>query len=74
METLHRFFPNVSPEIILKMGTLWGARALKHPRHGAMESGCLADLIAFPAEGVSQKEIYEFVVSNPKEKIIRLYG
>ena len=74
METVHRFFPEIPLEDILKMGTLWGAQALKRRDRGAIAPGYQADLIAFSAERFSAREIYEFIVSEPKGELLRLYG
>jgi len=74
METIHRFFPEIPPQTILLMGTLWGAEALKHKDLGAIAPGHRADLIAFEAEKLPAQEVYEFVVAAPKGKVLRLYG
>ncbi len=72
LETLHRFFPQVAPEVLLKMATLWGAEALKNPSMGHISPKARAELLALPAEGPPQ-DPYEQVLFAEK-KLTRIYG
>ncbi len=74
METIHRFFPGLSPRQILLMGTLWGARALKRQDLGALAPGFRADLLALKAPQTNPSNLYEYLVTAPKGEILRLYG
>jgi len=75
MATVHRFFPEISPEIILKMATLWGAEALKQKGAGYIAPGARADLLICPIpEGLPSKELFSFLITQPAEQLGRLYG
>ncbi|NPB09628.1 MAG: amidohydrolase family protein [Thermodesulfobacteria bacterium] len=74
METIHRFFPHISPKTIVLMGTLWGAEALKRPDLGGIWRGFRADLVALKLCEGTPKDLYEYVITVPKGEIIRLYG
>ncbi len=74
METIHRFFPQLSPRLIFYMGTIWGAEALKHPALGALRPGARADLMALKVPNLPPRDLYEFVITAPKGEIVRLYG
>jgi cytosine/adenosine deaminase-related metal-dependent hydrolase len=52
MRFVAKQFPNLTPETILQMGTLWGAESLGLNQDiGTLEPGKLADLVAIPCPG-----------------------
>ncbi len=73
LETLEKFFPSISPEVMVKMATLWGAEALKIRNLGKLAPGAIAEMIAFQASYVTKDTVYEYVISSEK-KLLRIYG
>ena len=73
MATVFRFFPEIPPEIILKMGTLWGAQALKKKALGHLAPGARADLLIIPYAG-KKEGLREWLVTRAPERVGRLYG
>ena len=75
MATVYRFFPEIAPETILKMATLWGAEALKQKNSGHIAPGARADLLFFPVpEEIKAQELEAFLITQPPEHLSRLYG
>ncbi|OAG26856.1 amidohydrolase family protein [Thermodesulfatator autotrophicus] len=71
---LKQHFPHLSPHILLKMATLWGAKALKQKDMGYIDKGARADLLILSAKEGNLEQILETLVTNPPQKIGRLYG
>ncbi|WP_457755502.1 amidohydrolase family protein [Thermodesulfatator indicus] len=71
---LKQYFPALSPDILLKMATWWGAKALKQKDMGYIDKGAIADLLILPAEGEKLEHILEELVTKPPQQIGRLYG
>ncbi len=75
MATVHRFFPEISPEIIFKMATIWGAEALKQQGIGYIAPGARADLLIYQLpQRVPLKDLFSCIVTQPPEQLGRLYG
>jgi aminodeoxyfutalosine deaminase len=63
MAFLHRSFPDITPEDILKMATLNGARALDlEEKLGSLSTGKRAEMIFLPLDGGSIKELPEVIL------------
>lgn len=64
MQTLSKAMPGVSPEFILRMATVNGARAINSSdKLGEIRSGAIADLIAIPFKG-HEIDPFQAVVSH----------
>lgn len=73
METLHRFFPQIAPQILVKMATLWGAEALKRPQMGHLVPKAKAEILAVPV-AAPKVDPYEQLVCMAPKNVIRIYG
>jgi cytosine/adenosine deaminase-related metal-dependent hydrolase len=72
MKAVSRLNPMISPEEVLKMATIDGAKALGMERvMGSIEEGKRANLIFLPAKIMSRKKVYESVVMEGFKKEVR---
>jgi cytosine/adenosine deaminase-related metal-dependent hydrolase len=72
MKAMARLNPMLSPEEVLKMATIDGAKALGMERvMGSIEEGKRANLIFLPAKIMSRKKVYESVVMEGFKKEVR---
>ncbi len=74
MAAVRQFFPKIPAEVILKMATLWGAKALKRNGVGFIGQGARADLLIIPTEKKDPKALLEEIVTKTPAQIGRLYG
>jgi cytosine/adenosine deaminase-related metal-dependent hydrolase len=65
-------YPGLTPEWILSTATLWGAKALELPLHGAIRPGLNGDLVFAAMEAASPKEAALRLVNRDFERLIRL--
>jgi aminodeoxyfutalosine deaminase len=66
MRFLHRRFSEVSGALLLKMGTLNGARSLGCDAHtGSLTAGKRADLAAVPLPAAASADPYELLFASP---------
>jgi 5-methylthioadenosine/S-adenosylhomocysteine deaminase len=74
MQALARAAPGLSPERILKMATMNGARALGQAGTiGEISRGAAADLIALPMGGASS-DVFESVIHHAGEVTASMIG
>ncbi len=73
MEALRRAYPQVSPEVILLMGTLWGAEAAGIRDLGGIFPGARPELVGIESE-VSEKDPFGSLLDSKKHIRIRIYG
>jgi len=63
MRFIHEHFPNLDPDVILKMGTVNGARAMDHPNMGTLRPGNQSPMIYVELDAKSAKTAAEALVS-----------
>lgn len=76
LKTLYLFFPQISPEILLKMATFWGAKTLGFNNLGAIGEGYLVNFIGLelseePSENI--RKLLEFLITKEKKIKVRIY-
>lgn len=64
LKTLYSAFPEVSPEILLQMATLTGAKILGYENLGAIAPGYLPNLLVV--------EVLDYLIDDPQETMVSL--
>ena len=63
MRFIHEHFPNLEPDVILKMGTVNGGRAMGYPNMGTLRPGSQSPMIYVELDAKSAKTAAEALVS-----------
>jgi imidazolonepropionase-like amidohydrolase len=75
VRSLHRAYPGLRPETILRMATINGARALgKQGLAGQLSEGSYADLVAIPWSGTDADFMAHLVNDAPKPAGVMIGG
>lgn len=73
MRHLHRSYPDVPGAVLLRMATLWGAKALGWAKEtGSLEAGKSADLVVVPLAPGSDRDPYEQLLDSdlPVQRVL----
>jgi len=73
MEALYHAYPEVSPETLFLMATLWGAEALGLGDLGGLFPGARAEMLGLTAPPTGN-DPYRSLLENPKKIEVRLYA